>query len=73
MEVFRSYQGKTSFAPQRDQLRYSSLAPTQLGQLERCQNRVLRVIDKELKATPLEALKMEVGLNASLSTGHRGV
>ncbi len=31
------------------------LAPTRLDQLERCQNRALRIITGQLKTTPLEA------------------
>ncbi len=43
------------------------LAPTRLNQLERCQNRALRIITGQLKTTPLEALWIEVGV-ASIAT-----
>ncbi len=38
------------------------LAPTRLDQLERCQNRALRIITGQLKTTPLEALRIEAGV-----------
>ncbi len=38
------------------------LAPTRLDQLERCQNRALRIITGHLKNTTLEALRIEAAV-----------
>ncbi len=38
------------------------LALTRLDQLEHCQNRALRIITGQLKTTPLEALRIEAGV-----------
>ncbi len=38
------------------------LAATRLEQLERCQNRALRVITGQLQTTPVETLRREAGI-----------
>ena len=39
-----------------------SAAPTHLSRLERAQNKLLRTITGQYKATPIEALRLECGL-----------
>ncbi len=47
------------------------LAPTRLNQLERCQNRALRIITRQLKITPIEALRIEAGVPSIATLAQR--
>ncbi len=37
-------------------------SPSRLEQLERCQNKALRVVTGQLKSTPVETLRLEAGI-----------
>ncbi len=45
-------------------------APSRIEQLERCQNKALRVVTGQLKSTPVETLRREAGI-CSIATAYK--
>ncbi len=48
-------------------------APSRLDQIERCQNKALRVVTGQLKSTPVETLRREAGICSIATASKRAI